>query len=223
MNAKEIIRQFVTGEMTFDDFMVEYNRDNEIRNFVNDIRKNELMDYVEFNKITYETKVSKRKYDIDYFVKMDCKIKDGKTFYSCGNRLNIFSDFSGFYIKCIDSNVKPTNYYHDRFSFLLDYCPNYLLSVDVENSDILDNLLDNLPKDLKKSEKGKLFKQKLKEMFYVEGNKYPRWIQYSDWPLSKTGKPTKYLRSESIYDGEARNYYFLDVDTNEIIKVFQSF
>lgn len=58
-------------------------------------------------------------------------------------------------------------------------------------------------------------------MFYVEGQKYPRWIQESEWPLSKTGKPTKFLRQKS--KGEISFYYFLDVDTGEEIEIMQAY
>ena len=107
--------------------------------------------------------------------------------------------------------------------FLLAYCPESVKSVEVDESGILEKLYENLPQDLPKTKRGKLFKEEVKKLFYIEGNNFPHWIQSSEWPLSKTGKPTKYLRSEKVYKGEGRNYYFQDVDTGEEIKVFQCF
>ncbi len=47
------------------------------------------------------------------------------------------------------------------------------------------------------------------------------FIQESEWPLSKTGKPTKFLRQRS--KGEVSLYYFLDVDTGEEIEIVQAY
>ncbi len=224
MDTENIIRNFIIGYMTFNDFIENYNKNDDIRVFINKLMVGKKMDtsYYDFN--TYKIVKQTDDFNIDYYIKKHwCKIKNGYISYSAGNRLNIHDLISRIYRNTIDESIKATDYYDSYFDFLLDYCPRYLYSIDIENSGILDRLLESIPSDLKKSERGKIFKQELKEMFYIEGNKYPHWLQDSEWPLSKTGKPTKYLRSEKAYGSEARNYYFLDVDTNEEIVVFQSF
>ena len=109
----------------------------------------------------------------------------------------------------------------EQYNFLLDACPEYLLSVDIEDSGILEQLMEEFPETMPKTKRIKAFKEKLKAMFYIEGNKYPRWIQESEWPLSKTGKPTKFLRQKS--KGEVSYYYFLDMDTGEEIEIMQAY
>lgn len=111
----------------------------------------------------------------------------------------------------------------NKYNFLLDACPEYLDSAEVENSGILDKLMEEIPDTMSKTNRIKLFKAKLKEIFYVEGQKYPRWIQESEWPLTKTGKSTKFLRQQSACKGEVCFYYFLDMDTREEIEVMQSY
>lgn len=108
-----------------------------------------------------------------------------------------------------------------KVKFLLEACPEYLDSIAIENSEIFASLMEQLPESMPKTKQIKEFRKRLKEMFYIEGNKYPRWIQESEWPLSKTGKPTKFLRQKS--KGEVSYYYFLDVDTNEEIEVMQAY
>ena len=108
-----------------------------------------------------------------------------------------------------------------KFNFMLEACPEYLLSTDIESSGILEELLEEFPETMPKTKRIKAFKEKLKGMFFIEGQKYPRWIQASEWPLSKTGKPTKFLRQKS--KGEISFYYFLDVDTNEEIEIMQAY
>lgn len=108
-----------------------------------------------------------------------------------------------------------------KVKFLLDACPEYLDSVAIENSGVFENLMEQLPESMPKTKRIKEFRKRIKEMFYVEGQKYPRWIQESEWPLSKTGKPTKFLRQKN--KGEIGYYYFLDMDTNEEIEVMQAY
>lgn len=120
-----------------------------------------------------------------------------------------------------NENIRIKNTLRDKHNFLLDACPDYLNSIDIGNAGILEMLMEELPETMPKSKRVKAFKDKIKAMFYVEGQKYPRWIQGSEWPLSKTGKPTKFLRQKS--KGEVSFYYFLDVDTGEEIEIIQAY
>lgn len=110
-----------------------------------------------------------------------------------------------------------------KVKFLLDTCPEYLDSEAIENSGIFGELMKQLPESMPKTKRIKEFRKRIKDMFYVEGQKYPRWIQGSEWPLSKTGKPTKFLRQKSMHNGEVCYYYFLDMDTKEEIEVMQAY
>ena len=84
-------------------------------------------------------------------------------------------------------------------------------------------MLEELPKEWSKPKRIKEFKRRLKEMFFVEGQKYPRWAQESEWPLSPTGKPTKFLGQKSFCGGEVVKYRFLDMDTGKEIEVVQAY
>lgn len=139
-----------------------------------------------------------------------------------GKKLNLHSYISRLYKELFpNENLKVDDTLDNKFSFLLDACPDYLFSMQIEDSDIFEKIINELPEGLSRTKRVKMFRDKLKEMFFVEGQKYPRWIQSSEWPLSKTGKPTKFLSQKN--KGEITIYYFLDVDTNEKIEVVQAF
>ena len=139
-----------------------------------------------------------------------------------GRKMNLHYYISRLYQEIFpDENVKEDLTLDNKFDFLLDACPDYLFSMQIEDSGIFEKILNELPEGLSKTKRVKMFRDKLKEMFFIEGQKYPRWIQSSEWPLSKTGKPTKFLNQKN--KGEITIYYFLDVDTNEKIEVVQAF
>ena len=48
----------------------------------------------------------------------------------------------------------------------------------------------------------------------MEGRKYPRWAQDSDWPFSESGKPMKYISQRNV-DSETIELTFEDVDTGK--------
>lgn len=160
--------------------------------------------------------------EIPYIVKEDIEDTLQHGGGMAGRELNVFSEISSL-IKAAfpDLKIVLDTTLEDKFNFLLDACPEYLNSIEIENSGILDQLMEEFPETMPKSKRIKAFKSRLKEMFYIEGQKYPRWIQDSEWPLSKTGKPTKFLRQKS--KGEVTYYYFLDVDSNEEIEIMQAY
>lgn len=111
--------------------------------------------------------------------------------------------------------LRSENPIKEKWNFMLDACPEYVLSVEVEESGILDRIIDELPKDISRSKRIKLFREQVKAEFGIERQTYPRWVQQSEWPMSLTGKPMKYLSSRQIRKKEIVVYIFVDVDTGE--------
>lgn len=141
-----------------------------------------------------------------------------------GRELNTFSLIANLVSEAFpDIVLHKSTAIEDKFNFLLDACPEYLDSEAIENSGIFEELMKQLPESMPKTKRIKEFRKRIKDMFYVEGQKYPRWIQGSEWPLSKTGKPTKFLHQKSVHNGEVCCYYFLDMDTKEEIEVMQAY
>lgn len=54
----------------------------------------------------------------------------------------------------------------------------------------------------------------VRKSFHIEGRKYPRWAQDSDWPFSESGKPMKYIRQWNKSSEEIK-LLFEDVDTGK--------
>ena len=169
---------------------------------------------------TYKEIGEKLPYDIRLVFEEYVLKKNGSSYL--GKKLN-FHDEVARLIKHAypEENIHIDESLDKLFCFMLDACPQYLLSPDLESSGILEDLLKEFSEVKPRTKKVKVFKEKLKTMFYIEGNKYPRWIQESEWPLSKTGKPTKFLRPKS--KGEVSYYYFLDMDTGEEIEIMQAY
>lgn len=139
-------------------------------------------------------------------------------------QLNLFSAISGLWKEALpDRKINFDTSISDKFNFFLRACPDYLYSPTIEESGIFEKLLEELPKEWSKPKRIKEFKRRLKEMFFVEGQKYPRWAQESEWPLSPTGKPTKFLGQKSFCGGEVVKYRFLDMDTGKEIEVVQAY
>lgn len=61
-------------------------------------------------------------------------------------------------------------------------------------------------------------KQQLRVLFHLVPRKYPRWIQEPDWPMGKHS-PMKYVDQKKR--GELVEYFFQDVDTDEMKVVKQ--
>lgn len=78
---------------------------------------------------------------------------------------------------------------------------------------LVEELIQSIPKDLPKTKRNRLIKEKIKVAFHLDDGPRPSWVQGSDWPFSETGKPLKYL-SRKRY-GDLVQYTFVDVETGE--------
>ena len=229
---KEFLKDYLEGRVSCEEFMERLKREKAFDQYILDlwfwrppyylIREN-LPVYNQV-RIPYNSYLEYLDMVL-YFSYLDCI---GMKSYKKGLTLRARLNTKGYITDIYKFNFPEETLQIDESEsvlrlFLLQYCPESVYSMDVDESGILERLYENLPQDLPKTKRGKLFREEVKKLFYIEDNNFPHWIQSSEWPLSKTGKPTKYLRSEKVYKGEGRNYYFLDVDTGEEIKVFQCF
>lgn len=101
--------------------------------------------------------------------------------------------------------------YKEDYRFLLDIQPSW---VDCRDDSILQPIIDSIPKDLSKTKRIAMGKEKIKALFKYDKS-YPRWIQEAEWPIVN-GKPLVFSHTENV-DGnpEHKRYYFYDPDTNE--------
>lgn len=118
----------------------------------------------------------------------------------------------------IDQSIDYCYTYSDAFDFALDVIPDYLSGGESEKY-IQKNIIPLFPDTMKKAERKKAIKAKIKECFKSEKG-YPCWAQSSEWPLDKEGKPTTYI-GKGKSEGELRRFRFRDETTGEIIVIEQ--
>lgn len=111
--------------------------------------------------------------------------------------------------------------YQKAFDFALDAIPEYLSGGEAEMY-IQEHIIPQVPADLPKGKRIKAVKALIREAFKSEKG-YPAWIQSSEWPLGKDGKPATYLGKKKLHGGEAAQYSFRDNSDGSIILVEQSY
>jgi len=142
-----------------------------------------------------------------------------KTSLEC--RLNMHSLISEIVQEAFpEEDLKADESLHNLHRFLLESCPSYIGGSEVDESGILEQIIDSIPKDLSASKRKKMAKEKIKERFHITGKSYPRWIQAPEWPMSN-GEPMQYVRTERS-NIEFQTLYFLDPKTGEERAVFDA-
>ena len=111
----------------------------------------------------------------------------------------------------------------NKASFILDVCPDYIGGEEVEKFDIIQSIVEEVPEDMSATARKKKIRELIKQQFYVVGQKYPRWVQDADWPVSPSGKPMRFVKQQK--DESKGDFYtiytFEDVDTGDVRTVEQ--
>ncbi len=119
-----------------------------------------------------------------------------------------------------EETVRKDETLHDKASFIMDVCPEYIEGHEIDQAGIIENIVAQVPETLPRAKRVKQIKAKIKEAFHLQALKYPRWVQSGEWPVSKSGKPMRFV-SQKRKKGEAYEnmlytvYTFEDVDTGE--------
>ena len=101
--------------------------------------------------------------------------------------------------------------YMEEYRFLLQIQPDY---IDCQDDSILQPIIDSIPKDLSKTKRIAMGKEKVKALFKYDKT-YPRWVQEAEWPIVN-GKPLVFSHQQKAKGGDIRTYYyFYDPDTKE--------
>lgn len=118
----------------------------------------------------------------------------------------------------IDPTVPFCYKYADALDFALDVIPDYLAGGESERY-IAKYILPLFPETMKKTDRKKAIRAKIKEAFRSEKG-YPRWPQSSEWPMDREGKPCTYVgKGESR--GDLCRFRFRDETTGEEIVIEQ--
>ncbi|MBO5796859.1 MAG: hypothetical protein J6R77_00745, partial [Clostridia bacterium] len=127
--------------------------------------------------------------------------------------LSFYNDIYEIYYQ-IDSSVRYCYRYSDAYRFALDVIPQYLSGGEAEKY-IQKHIIPQFPDTMKNSERKRAIRSKIKDTFKSEKG-YPRWVQSSEWPMDKEGKPATYI-GKGKSEGDAQRYRFRDETTGDII------
>lgn len=140
-----------------------------------------------------------------------------------GSKLGRYLNIHGYFSRVLtaafpEEEIVVDKTLSEKFGFMLDACPEYIGGPEVDA--LLDDLLSEIPQELSKTKRAKLYKDKVKATFHIAGNQFPRWVQDAEWPLSPTGKPMRFVE-QNREKGKAysmtlyTHFIFEDVDTGE--------
>lgn len=114
--------------------------------------------------------------------------------------------------------IVPTTYYDDEQSFYISVLGDYIGGEEVE--ELIAEVLEQFPSSMPKTKRKKEAKAAVRNLFHVEGSRYPRWAQEPEWPMGEKS-PMAFVSQKR--DGDLVRFEFKDVDTNEIRVVEQLF
>jgi hypothetical protein len=135
------------------------------------------------------------------------------------------SGASKFYIEVysiyyqIDQSIPFCYKYSDAYGFAIEVIPEYLEGGKSEKY-IQKHIIPLFPETMKKTERKKAIKAKIKEEFKSEKG-YPCWVQSSDWPLGSDGKPMTYVKKGKRI-GSKYSWIFRD-ESNGTLTVVEQF
>lgn len=109
--------------------------------------------------------------------------------------------------------------YQAAYHFALDVIPEYLSGGYAEGY-IQEHIIPLFPETMSRSSRIKAIKAKIREVFKSEKG-FPVWIQSSEWPLGKDGRPATYLGRKKKHGGEMIEYAFRDESDGSTILVEQ--
>lgn len=118
----------------------------------------------------------------------------------------------------IDQTIPFCYKYSDAYGFAIEVIPEYLEGGKSEKY-IQKHIIPLFPETMKKTERKKAIKAKIKEVFKSEKG-YPCWPQSSEWPMDKEGNPCTYI-GKGKSEGDLRRFRFRDESTGEEVIVEQ--
>lgn len=218
-NPKQYVIDYIEGRVPSKDFLTALWQDDSIFEWLQSIVPDEKVGYYD---VIYREDGSWFQQIEAYDVRRTiCKLMNQLGESLLGEEYNVHCEIVQLFKEALpQEKITVDRTLEEKVNFLLDACPKYIDGEEVEKSGVLERLLNELPKGLSKTQKIKLFREKIKAEFHVEGQKYPRWIQGGEWPYSN-GKPMRFLGQKSKAKGEYYEYYFEDVDTHDRRTVVQ--
>lgn len=210
-NIKQYVIDFIEGRVKASEFIGNCETNPEILNWIQSIIP--IDKYYETSEFHVENgKIINTRKKIPYRINEVWESLKFPAYGSLGIKNNIHSTITRIVKEAYPNEIiNVDTSLNEKSNFILSVCPNYICGGKA--SDLVEKIIDENPNDSKKS-----IKNRIKEAFYLDGNKYPRWAQDSEWPFSETGKPMKYI-SQRNKNSETIELIFEDVDTGKRITI----
>ena len=206
------IELFLSGKMSIEEFKALYKETPTIRAQIDAIITDdakESADHPLWKTVSYEAFE-----EVGFLLSRELE-GDGAFNGSLGDDLNLHGLTAHIYLY-YHPHFKPTDLYEKRFEFYLDVVADYFEGPEVRG--LLDSIIRENLSITPKTKRIRETKAKIKDLFHVQENNRPYWIQGAEWPMGKNS-PMKYVKRKR--QGESVDYYFEDVDTKEIRIVTQ--
>ena len=241
MNAEKKIRNFLLGNTDIVEFRREYDTNEDINNFLQDIVNNRIATGVGFiptprtegNEIKYSNRYlycftqpelyPGFKYGDDSFISVRNFLT--KEFNMLTHNVKTASGALEFYNGVFDIfyQFDPTieylgQKYVQDLCFILKVIPEYLSGGQAEMY-IQEHIIPLFPDTMPKTQRIKEIKARIKQEFKSEKG-YPCWVQSSDWPIGADGKPMTYVKKGKHIDSKY-SWIFRDESTGELTTVEQ--
>lgn len=200
----EDIFDFLTLKITATEFAAKIEADDHIINII----KTRIPDSKRFWDDVWDTSpLSGEAFHHDSYDLRKTLTAGYYNLYSISNRAEAYkliyklfgSDFPG---------IEYNPYYRQLSLISIDSVPDYIGGKEVDP--IITEVIDLRPADLTEKKQYEWIRTRLKETFYIQKGKYPRWIQYADWPVHN-GKPMRFIKQ--WHTGDLYCYMFEDEET----------
>lgn len=214
-HLKQFVIDFLEGRISPKDFMIRFQKDEQLVTWLQSIVPKEKQCYVAVTDDREWT--GYRHVAIPYDIKRAIG-KSLEKIWDLGEQLNVHSEIATLFAEAFpEEKIEKNKTIENQFVFLITTCPNYVGGK--EASELISRILSNLPEELSKTKRAKLFRERIKDSFHLDGKHYPRWYQEPEWPFNND-KPMKFVSQAS--KSEIAFYLFVDVDTGDerVIKQF---
>ncbi len=199
-NAKNIVFDFIAGNISPGEFIQKLNTTNDIYNYLQSIIREKALCLAGFEDSPYDVRV------VLGWIMADDNCSRYFTY------LNLHHEISRLLREAYpEKTFEISTSIEDRYNFYLLSIPDYIKGVEVTH--FIDDIIDSFPSDMKKGERVKRCTEELKKAFHIEGRKFPRWLRGAEWPMGSGGVPMRFVKQERI-EGGCR-YIFIDIKNDE--------
>ena len=216
MSCRQFVIDYIEGRVTTRAFLDRLNSDMQLCQWLQSIVPQGKIGYYEVSvDADGVTKQETGPYDVVRIIAGYWKWPWNKL----GNELNTHFEITKLFQEAFpQERICPDKSIEEKFNFMLDACPAYIGGEEVIGSGILEEIYEDIPVNLNKAHRVKYFKEKVKNLFYIENNHYPHWVQEAEWPFHD-GKPMRFVGQKT--NGELVTYTFIDDATGEVETVEQ--